>query len=226
MKKNYIGLFDVIGPVMVGPSSSHTSGANSIAWTARQIFSGTPVKVDFTLYGSFADTFRGHGTDRALVGGILGYRSDDVRIRNSFEIAKEAGILVSFTPDRDTDVGFPNVVDIVMEAADGHSLLVRGESLGGGRIRITRMNNIKVDFTGEYSTLIVGHRDEAGTLAFITSRLANHEINIAFMMLFREKKERGGPAFTVIEADDFLPEELEDELLSYPTIESVDMIEL
>lgn len=226
MRKNYIGLFDVIGPVMVGPSSSHTSGAASIAWMARQIFTGTPVKADFTLYGSFADTYKGHGTDRALVGGLLGYRSDDVRIRNSFEHAKEAGMLVSFTADRDTEVSHPNTVDILMESEDGHKLLVRGESLGGGRVRITRMNNINVEFTGEYSTLIVGHEDKAGTLAFITSRLANYQINIAFMKLFREKKERGGHAFTVIEADDFLPDELYDELMSYPTIKSVDMIEL
>ena len=226
MRKNYIGLFDVIGPVMVGPSSSHTSGAASIAWMARQIFTGTPVKVDFTLYGSFADTYKGHGTDRALVGGMLGYRSDDVRIRKSFEYAREAGMLVSFTADRDAEVRHPNTVDIVMESEEGHRLLVRGESLGGGRVRIARMNNIDVDFTGEYSTLIVGHRDEAGTLAYITSRLANHEVNIAFMKLFREKKEKGGHAITVIEADDFLPDGLNDELLSYPTVESVDMIEL
>lgn len=226
MRSNYIGLFDVIGPVMIGPSSSHTSGAASIAWMARQIFSGTPVKVDFTLYGSFADTYKGHGTDRALVGGILGYRSNDVRIRNSFEHAKEAGMLVSFTVDRDTEVSHPNTVDILMENEEGHKLLVRGESLGGGRVRITRMNNIRVEFTGEYSTLIVGHRDESGTVAFITSRLANHQLNIAYMKMFRESKERGGNAFTVIESDDFLPEELKDELLSYPTIGSVDIIEL
>lgn len=226
MRSNYIGLFDVIGPVMIGPSSSHTSGAASIAWMARQIFSGTPVKVDFTLYGSFADTYKGHGTDRALVGGILGYKSNDVRIRNSFEHAKEAGILVSFTADRDTEVSHPNTVDILMENEEGHKLLVRGESLGGGRVRITRMNNIRVEFTGEYSTLIVGHRDESGTVAFITSRLANHQLNIAYMKMFRESKERGGNAFTVIESDDFLPEELKDELLSYPTIGSVDIIEL
>jgi len=226
MRSNYIGLFDVIGPVMIGPSSSHTSGAASIAWMARQIFSGTPVKVDFTLYGSFADTYKGHGTDRALVGGILGYKSNDVRIRNSFEHAKEAGMLVSFTADRDTEVSHPNTVDILMENEEGHKLLVRGESLGGGRVRITRMNNIRVEFTGEYSTLIVGHRDESGTVAFITSRLANHQLNIAYMKMFRESKERGGNAFTVIESDDFLPEELKDELLSYPTIGSVDIIEL
>lgn len=224
MRKDYIGLFDVIGPIMVGPSSSHTSGAATIAWMARQIFDGFPVKAEFTLYGSFADTYTGHGTDRALVGGLLGYRSDDKRIRSSFELAKQAGMLFSFTADRDTETPHPNTVDIVMENAEGHRTLIRGESLGGGRVRITRINNIFVEFTGEYSTLIIGHMDEAGTLAYITGRLAAHQVNIAFMKLFRE--EKGSHAFTVIESDDFLPEELREELLSYHTIESVDMIEL
>jgi L-serine dehydratase len=224
MRKNYIGLFDVIGPVMVGPSSSHTSGAASIAWTARQIFSGTPVKADFTLYGSFADTYMGHGTDRALLGGVLGYKPDDKRIRDSFKNAKAAGLHFSFKADRETETRHPNTVDILMEAADGHKLMVRGESLGGGRMRITRMNNIDVDFTGEYSTLIIGHRDEEGTLAFITGQLAKHHVNIAFMKLFRE--EKGMNAFTVIESDDFLPEELKEELMAYQSINSVDMIEL
>ena len=224
MRKNYIGLFDVIGPIMVGPSSSHTSGAATIAWMARQIFSGVPASAEFTLYGSFAKTYKGHGTDRALVGGMLGYRPNDMRIRHSFELAKEAGMKYSFTSDSDTETPHPNTVDIQIEGEDGHRLLVRGESLGGGRVRITRLNEIDVEFTGEYSTLIVGHMDKTGTLAYITSRLANHKVNIAFVKLFREDK--GSHAITVIESDDFLPFELRDELLSYETIESVDMIEL
>ena len=219
-----MGLFDIIGPVMVGPSSSHTSGAASIAWMARQILTGTPRKVKFTLYGSFAETFRGHGTDRALIGGLLGYRPDDVRIRNAYEHAREAGLKVQMTPDKMTAVSHPNTVDIDMEATDGHRLLVRGESIGGGRVRIRKINDIEVDFSGEYSTLIIGHRDEAGTLAFVTTRLANHEVNIAFMKLFRDGK--GKNAFTVIESDEFIPEELKDELLSYDTINSVDLIEI
>ena len=224
MKKNYIGLFDVIGPVMVGPSSSHTSGAATIAWMTRQIFTGSPESVDFTLYGSFADTYRGHGTDRALVGGMLGFKSDDERIRDSFELAREAGLRYSFSADRETETRHPNTVDISVKGADGHTLLVRGESLGGGRVRITRLNSIDVEFTGEYSTLLVGHRDETGTLAYITGRLAAHRVNIAFMKLFRE--EEGGNAFTVIESDDILPDELKEELLSYHTVRSVDIIEL
>lgn len=224
MRKNYIGLFDVIGPIMVGPSSSHTSGAATIAWMARQILSGVPAKVKFTLYGSFADTYKGHGTDRALVGGLLGFRSDDKRIRNSFELAKQSGLEVRFFVDRDTETKHPNTVDIDVESTDGHKLSVRGESLGGGRVRITRLNNIDVEFTGEYSTLIVGHKDVSGTLAYITSRLANYKVNIAYMKTFREETRQ--MAFTVIESDEFLPDSIADELLDYYTIESVDMIEL
>ena len=224
MKKSYIGLFDVIGPVMVGPSSSHTSGANYIAWMARQIFTGTPARVDFTLYGSFADTYRGHGTDRALIGGILGYRSDDKRIRNAYAHAKEAGVKVNFKIDAGAEVEHPNTVDVIMQTADGHELLVRGESLGGGRARITRLNDIQVDFNGERSTLIIEQKDEPGVIAFITNTLAKRNMNIAFMKVFR--KEDGDHAYTVIESDDFLPEELREELHGYQAILSVEMIEL
>lgn len=224
MRKNYIGLFDVIGPVMVGPSSSHTSGAASIAWATRQIFTGTPVRAEFTLYGSFADTYKGHGTDRALLGGILGYKPDDKRIRDSFENAKKEGLKFSFTADRSTETKHPNTVDILLESEDGHILKVRGESLGGGRMRLVRLNNIDVEMTGEYSTLIVGHQDVPGTLAYITTRLASHKVNIAFMKLFREAE--GKNAFTVIESDGYLPHDLKEELMKLPVIHSVDMIEL
>ena len=224
MKGSYISLFDVIGPVMVGPSSSHTSGAAAIAWTARQIFTGTPGKVKFTLYGSFSETYKGHGTDRALIGGILGYKPDDLRIRDAYEEAEKAGLEASFVIDKETKTAHPNTVDVFMETETGHTLLIRGESVGGGRIRITKMNNIDVDFTGEYSTLIVGHRDERGMASFITSCLAMHDINIAFMKIFREGK--GEKAITVIESDDVLPEQLKHELMSHEGIDSVDAIEL
>ena len=224
MANNYIGIFDVIGPVMVGPSSSHTSGAATIAWMARQIFTGTPVKVTFTLYGSFADTYRGHGTDRALIGGILGYKSDDVRIRSAYQHAKENGLAVEFKIDHETYVSHPNTVDIVMEDESGHGLLIRGESIGGGRVRIRRMNNIEVDFTGEYSTMIVGHLDTTGTVAYITKVLAEHRINVATLKLFREDK--GKNAFTVIESDGFISEEVKEEIMKHEAVRSVDLIEI
>lgn len=224
MANNYIGIFDVIGPVMVGPSSSHTSGAATISWMARQIFSGTPAKATFTLYGSFADTYKGHGTDRALIGGMLGYKSDDVRIRNAYEEARDNGLEVEFIVDKETFVSHPNTVDVVMEAADGHTLLIRGESIGGGRVRIRRLNDIEVDFTGEYSTMIVGHKDVTGTVAYITKCLAEDRVNVATLKLFR--KGKGLDAFTVIETDSFISDELKNKVLQYKTVKSVDLIEL
>ena len=224
MANNYIGIFDVIGPVMVGPSSSHTSGAASIAWMARQIFSGTPVKATFVLYGSFAETYKGHGTDRALIGGMLGYRSDDKRIRDAYAHARSNGLEVEFVVDKDTAVSHPNTVDVIMEAADGHKLLIRGESLGGGRVRICRLNNIRVDFTGEYSTMLIGHLDVTGTVAYITNCLAEAKVNVATLKLFREDK--GKRAYTVVEADSFISEELKDKILEYETVSSVDLIEV
>lgn len=223
MSNSFISMFDVIGPVMVGPSSSHTSGAATIAWMARQIFTGNPEKVTFTLYGSFAETYLGHGTDRALIGGMLGYKSDDVRIRNAYEHAEEAGMQVEFIVDKETAVSHPNTVDIVMTEAD-HTLLIRGESVGGGRVRIKRMNNIDVDFTGEYSTIIISHLDRMGTVAFITTFMAEHDINIATLKLFRE--EKGKKAVTVIETDDYISEELKEMYLKHKYITSVDLIEI
>ncbi len=224
MANNYIGIFDVIGPVMVGPSSSHTSGAAAISWMARQIFTGTPSKVTFRLYGSFAETYRGHGTDRALIGGMLGYKSDDVRIRKAYAEARKNWLSVEFVVDKETAVSHPNTVDILMESDDGHKLLVRGESIGGGRVRIRKINDIEVDFTGEYSTMIIGHDDVRGTVAYITKCLADAGVNVATLKLFRE--EKGKNAVTVIETDGFVSDELKEQILAYETVTSVDLIEV
>jgi L-serine dehydratase len=224
MANNYIGIFDVIGPVMVGPSSSHTSGAAAISWMARQIFTGTPSKVTFTLYGSFAETYKGHGTDRALIGGMLGYKSDDVRIRKAYAEARKNWLTVEFVVDKETAVSHPNTVDILMESDDGHKLLVRGESIGGGRVRIRKINDIEVDFTGEYSTMIIGHDDVRGTVAYITKCLADAGVNVATLKLFRE--EKGKNAVTVIETDGFVSDELKEQILAYETVTSVDLIEV
>jgi L-serine dehydratase len=191
---------------------------------ARQIFSGTPVKATFTLYGSFAETYKGHGTDRARIGGMLGYRPDDMRIRDAYAQARSNGLEVEFIADKDTQVAHPNTVDVVMEASDGHQLLIRGESIGGGRVRIRRVNNIEVDFTGEFSTMLIGHLDVTGTVAYITKCLAESKVNIATLKLFRE--EKGKNAFTVVEADGFISEELKEKILSYETVNSVDLIEV
>ena len=152
---SFISVFDVLGPNMIGPSSSHTAGAARIAYLAQKMINGPLVRVDFTLYGSFARTYRGHGTDRALLGGIMGFDTDDMRIRDSFRIAEERGIAFCFVPnEEETDV-HPNTVDIHMVNAVGQEMTVRGESLGGGKARISRINGVDVDFTGEYSAWII-----------------------------------------------------------------------
>ena len=129
------------------------------------MINGPLKEVNFTLYGSFARTFKGHGTDRALLGGIMGFSTDDMRIRNSFEIAKEKGLTFSFTPNElETDI-HPNTVDIHMVNNNGQEMTVRGESLGGGKVRIVKINSVQVDFSGEYSAIIVIHQDKPGVAA-------------------------------------------------------------
>ena len=224
MAKDYIGIFDVIGPEMIGPSSSHTSGAATISWMARQIFTGNIDKVTFTLYGSFAETYKGHGNDRALLGGILGFRPNKTGIRSAFKNADAHGLKYEYIVDKETEVSHPNTVDILMESADGHVLLIRGESLGGGRVRITRINDIAVDFTGEFSTMIVMHRNLPGMIAYTTTQLAEHRINIANMRSFRDEGLK--TTITVVEAEDFIPEEIKEKLLEHEHIMSVDLIEL
>lgn len=206
----FISVFDVIGPNMIGPSSSHTAGAAVIANLAQKMIHGPVVKVDFTLYGSFAQTYRGHGTDRALLGGIMGFETDDTRIRDSYQIADERGLAYTFTADAKEAVDHPNTVDIRMENAGGEVMRVRGESLGGGKVRICRINGVEVNFSGQYSAVIVIHKDKPGVVAHITKALGKRNVNIAFMQVFRES--RGNTAYTIIESDGSLPEDLDAEL--------------
>src|SRR5699024_5476365 len=144
----FISLFEVIGPNMVGPSSSHTAGAGSMAILARKLFPGKIKEVHYTLYGSFAKAYRGHGTERALMGGMLGCETDDLRIRGSLALAKKAGIGYTFTISEETDGIHPNTADMDILGTKGERLFVRGESLGGGKVKIVKLNNISVDFTG------------------------------------------------------------------------------
>ena len=218
-----MNIFEILGPVMVGPSSSHTAGALRIAYLAGRLIHGGAKKVEFTLYGSFAHTYRGHGTDRALLGGIMGFSADDTRIRDSFAIATDRGLGYSFTPNEvETDI-YPNTVDIRMENAAGQVMTVRGESLGGGKVRIVRINGVEVDFTGEYNALIVVQKDKPGVVAHITKILSDRSVNIAFMRLFRE--EKGHTAYTIVESDERLPEGVDQLLLANPNINDVMVVQ-
>ena len=220
---SFISVFDVLGPNMIGPSSSHTAGAAKIAYLAQKMITGPLLQVDFTLYGSFARTYRGHGTDRALLGGIMGFTTDDMRIRNSFEIAENEGIAFQFQPnEEETDV-HPNTVDIHMVNKAGQERTVRGESLGGGKVRISRINKVQVDFTGEYSAVIVIQKDRPGVVAHITKALSDRNVNIAFMRLFREGK--GDIAYTIVESDGHLPENIREELLKNEHVHDVMIVQ-
>ena len=220
---SFISVFDVIGPNMVGPSSSHTAGACTIACLARKMNNGILKDVTFTLYGSFAKTYRGHGTDRALLGGIMGLATDDIRIRDSFAIAKEQGITFTFTPnDTDTDI-HPNTVDIRMENTDGRVTTVRGESTGGGKVRIVRINQVQVDFTGEFNAVIIIQQDRPGVAAHITKCLSDLDVNIAFMRIFRESK--GETAYTIVESDERLPDDIPLRLKVNPHVHDVMLIQ-
>lgn len=217
-------VFDVIGPSMIGPSSSHTAGALKIALIAGKLAQGGITAVRFVLYGSFAKTYKGHGTDRALLGGILGFRADDVRIRDSFRYARETGVSCSFETD-ETERGLhPNTVDIHITTECGKEISVRGVSTGGGDCRIENINGIQVDLTGNYTTLLIRQRDTFGVVAYITSCLSAYKINIAFMRLYRES--RGRTAYTVIETDGGVPPEAVDKIKQHPEIQDAVVVRL
>lgn len=219
-----IGIFDVLGPNMIGPSSSHTAGALRIALMTGKMVESRPVEVTFTLYGSFAKTYRGHGTDRALLAGILGFGTEDIRIRDSFRLADEAGLRYHFIPDSETKDVHPNTVKISLLCENRKKIEVVGVSVGGGRVSIRKINGIEVDFSGEYVTLIVEHTDRPGTVAYITSWLSNYHVNIAFMRLYREQK--GERAYCIIEVDGRIPKELLQHISEYPSVSNTTLLNL
>ncbi|RRN71866.1 L-serine ammonia-lyase, iron-sulfur-dependent, subunit beta [Peribacillus simplex] len=193
----YRSAFDIIGPVMIGPSSSHTAGAARIGRVARTLFGKQPKKAIISLYGSFAKTYRGHGTDVAVVGGILDFDTDDERIPTSLTIAEEAGMEVTFTIE-DTVMDHPNTVKIRLFDEDKEIELV-GISIGGGTIEITELNTFKLKLSGENPAILVVHNDVFGIISSVSTVLANHEINIGHMEVSR--KEKGQMALMVIEVD-------------------------
>ena len=219
-----ISIFEVIGPNMVGPSSSHTAGAVAIALLVKKMFNEPIQKAEFILYGSFAKTYKGHGTDRALLGGILGFETYDLRIKNSFQLADECGLEYSFGVDEKETEVHPNTVEIHVSGEQGGTMSVRGVSLGGGKVKIIRINGIDVDFTGEYSTLVIRHLDYPGMVAYIATSLSERNVNIAFMRLFREQK--GATAYSVVESDEEIPQELLDKLREHPKVEDVMLIQV
>lgn len=204
-----LSMFDVLGPNMIGPSSSHTAGACRIGKVANKMSKGDISYVRFYLHGSFSETYKGHGTDRALVGGILGFDPDDERIVESFSIAENLGIKFEFIKADLGDV-HSNTVKIIVEKKNGQTVEIIGSSIGGGNIIITRIDGLDLKFTGEYFTLVVPHIDRPGIITKVTAALAKHEINIAFMKVYRHN--RGKEAFMIIESDNVVNVETIDEI--------------
>lgn len=219
--KDY-SVFDIIGPVMIGPSSSHTAGAVRLGYMARKIADADIVKVIFYLHGSFAKTYAGHGTDRALLGGVMGMLPDDERIRDAFAIAGEKHISYKFV---EADLGevHPNTVDIVMETVSGEEWQVMGSSVGGGKVKIIKINQTRLEFTGDYTTLITKHLDRPGVVAGMTAILARHHINIAFMKLFRENKDAS--AVLIAEIDNDIDDSVIEEIKITPQVSQVKVLQ-
>ena len=203
--KRLISAFDIIGPIMVGPSSSHTAGAVRLGRLGRAILGQQPQRVILGLHGSFARTGRGHGTDRALVAGLLNMPTDDPRIRQSLELARDAGMAVSF---RTVDLGedaHPNSVEMILRSKE-REVNVVGASVGGGMVEIQSINGYPIHFTGEHETLLVAAEDRPGTIHIITGHFLDYRLNIAFSRV--EREQRGGEAIQVFETDDQIPDDL------------------
>lgn len=200
-----IGIFDVLGPIMIGPSSSHTAGAARLGKIARTIVNKPIKDVTFLLHASFKETYKGHGTDRALVAGILGMMPDDERLRDALLIAEKEGLEVHFLP---ADLGqvHPNTVKILMTDCDDINWEVLGSSIGGGLVEIYEINGNKVKITGEYPTIITCHDDIPGTVSKVSTLFYDNDINIAHMTLVRSQK--GKDATMTFEVDNNVSEEL------------------
>lgn len=218
-----MNIFDIIGPVMVGPSSSHTAGAVRIGYISRKLMGEDIKEADIRLYGSFLATGSGHGTKKALVAGLLGMDTDDMRIPESLEYAKQRGMNVTFGVAELKDA-HPNTAQLILTGVSGRKSEIIGESIGGARINIASIDGITTDFSGDYPTLVVHNQDMPGHVSAITAMLSEYGINIAYMRLYRSN--RGGQAVAVVECDEEVPYEGIDRLRKVKGIISVEYLSL
>jgi L-serine dehydratase len=210
----YKSVFDIIGPIMIGPSSSHTAGAARIGRVARSIFGREPKWASISLYGSFAQTYKGHGTDVAIIGGILDFDTDDERIIKAIDIATEKGMKISFV-EEDAITDHPNTARVFIGDAQGELELV-GISIGGGKIEIIELNGFELKLSGHHPAILVVHNDRFGAIANVASVLAKHEINIGHMEVSR--KEVGKLALMTIEVDHNIEDYVLSEIEQLPNI--------
>ena len=198
-------LFDVIGPVMIGPSSSHTAGAARIGKITRMLLGCEPRRARIGLHGSFQKTYLGHGTDKALVGGLLGMDVDDLRLRSSLELAKAQGLEYSFY-NANLRGAHPNTVVLDVDGQDGRSICVQAASVGGGEIVVQSIDGLEAGFSGHENTLVLTHHDTPGMIAAIGGTVAGSALNIATMRVFR--RSAGGEAMVALELDGDASQEL------------------
>ena len=220
MHVKYRSVFDIIGPVMIGPSSSHTAGAARIGRVARSLFGREPKWANISLYGSFAKTYKGHGTDVAIVGGLLDFDTDDKRIINAIDIAEASGMKLRFI-EEDAVTDHPNTARIFIGDHDGELELV-GISIGGGKIEITELNGFELKLSGNHPAILVVHNDRFGAIAAVSNTLAKYEINIGHMEVSR--KEKGKLALMTIEVDQNMDNSILLELEQLPNILKVTKI--
>ena len=207
---------------MVGPSSSHTAGAARLGLIARALLGTEPVQAEILLHGSFAKTYRGHGTDKAIAAGILGFQPDDMRLRDSLSLARERGLAVEFGTV-ELDGAHPNTAVITLTDAAGRTVHVQGASVGGGNILVSEVNGLAVEISGQYTTLIVQHRDAPGTIAAVTEEMSHRGVNICNFRLAR--KQKGGDAVMTIEMDGMPDASLNDCVSQLPNVLSSTMLE-
>ncbi len=210
-----MNVFDVLGPIMIGPSSSHTAGAVRIGRIVKILIGENIKEANIIFYGSFAAAYKGHGTDKGIIAGLLGYDVADAEIRDSINIARKRGLSFSFGKSFD-DSTHPNMASISAVGKSGKKISITAASTGGGNILVSNINGIEVEFSCQYHTLIVPHRDQPGAISLVTHILAAHNINIASMKVFR--KEKKGNAIMVIETDQELDNEISREVRKLPGI--------
>ncbi|MCE5132178.1 L-serine ammonia-lyase, iron-sulfur-dependent subunit beta [Staphylococcus saprophyticus] len=216
----YKTVFDIIGPTMVGPSSSHTAGAVRIGLVARDLFNQLPKQADIYLYGSFMETYKGHGTDVALVGGLLGYDTDDDRIQTSLETAEEAGMKVNFI-EMAEERSHPNTAIINMRDGD-KEISVEGVSIGGGKIEVVAINGFNIAISGNYPALLVFHKDTFGTIGRVANILGDSSINVGSMQVSR--KEKGDQALMTCELDDVVNDEIIEKIKNVDGVVTVSLM--
>lgn len=213
-----MNILDIIGPIMIGPSSSHTAGAVRLAHLAKHIFQEEIISAELYLHGSFADTYKGHGTDLALVAGLLGFHPDDERIPIAFELAQQANLKFSIHTIDLGNLAHPNSVKFVLHSAS-NKCEVTGCSLGGGRVNISQIDGFSVDFDGNSPTLLTQHYDKPGVIARVTNILACSSINVGQMKVFRQS--RGGIAAMIIQMDQPISQQIIEQIEAVPAIQKV-----